>query len=150
MADAELNAGHRTRALAAYASLKQEMPANHAVAEAYAKALLADGKSDSAAKAAALLRPLLDEEVDEPTLYRTYGRACNLSGQEIRAAEAYADATYLSGHASDALEQLQRLLTRKDLNSSQRARIQARIDYIMPIVLELRRRGIKPEQQGIG
>ncbi len=150
LADAKLHAGQRDKALATYAGLKQEMPENHAVAEAYANALLADGKSDSAAKAAALLRPLLEEEVDEPTLYRTYGRACNLSGQEIRAAEAYADATYLSGRASDALDQLQRLLKRRDLNYYQRARIQARIDYIMPIVLELRRRGIKPEQQGMG
>lgn len=150
LADAQLNAGQRDKALAGYARLKQDMPENHAVAEAYANALLADGKSDSAAKAAALLRPLLDEEVDEPTLYRTYGRACDLSGQEIRAAEAYADATYLSGRATDALEQLKRLLQRKDLDYYQRARIQARIDYITPIVLELRRRGIKAEQQGIG
>ncbi len=150
LADARLHAGQRKQALADYAALKQAMPQNHAIAEAYASALLTNGKSDSASKAAEVLRPLLDEEVDEPTLYRTYGRACSLSGQDIRAAEAYADATYLSGRASDALQQLQRLLERKDLNYYQRARIQARIDYLTPIVLELRRRGIKPEQQGIG
>lgn len=150
LADAKLHAGKRSQALADYDVLKQEMPENHAIAEAYATALLADGKSDSASKAAEVLRPLLDEEVDEPTLYRTYGRACSLSGQEIRAAEAYADATYLSGRATDALQQLQRLLDRDDLNYYQRARVQARIDYITPIVLELHRRGIKPEQQGMG
>ncbi len=90
LADAKLQSGKRGQALADYAALKQEMPQDHAIAEAYATALLADGKSDSASKAAEVLRPLLDEEIDEPTLYRTYGRACSLSGQDIRAAEAYA------------------------------------------------------------
>lgn len=149
-ADALLHDGRREQALAEYADLHKAMPDDHAVAEAYADALLNNGKSDAASKAAALLRPMLDDDVDEPSLYRTYGRACNLSGQDVRAAEAYADATYLTGHASDALDQLKRLLDRKDLDYYQRARIQARIDYLMPIVLELRRRGIKPEQQGVG
>lgn len=150
LADARLHAGQRGAALALYAELKEQMPRHHAVTEAYASALLRSGKPEDAAHAAALLRPLLDDEVNEPQLYRTYGRACELSGQTIRAAEAFADATWLSGRATDALEQLKRLLRNKDLDYYQRARIQARIDYITPIVYELHRRGIGAERQGMG
>jgi predicted Zn-dependent protease len=149
LADAQLHAGQRAKALAVYATLAKRLPDNHAVADAYADALLASGSVDDARKAAALLRPLLDEEVDEPTLYRTYGRACERAGQEVRAGEAFADATYLSGRATDALDQLRRLLKRKDLDYYQRARIQARIEYITPIALELHRRGITADQQGM-
>ncbi len=150
MASARLHAGQRDKALAMYASLHAQMPQSHAVAESYADALLDSGKSADAARAADLLRPLLNENVTEPTLYRTFGRACDISGQKIRAGEAFADATFLSGRASDALEQLKRLLKNKDINYYQRARIEARIEAITPIVLELQRRGITPERQGFG
>lgn len=150
MANARLHAGQRDQALAAYAEMKQQMPLSHAVAEAYAEALLANGKADSAAKAVAVLKPLLDEQVDEPTLYRTYGHANVLAGHKVRAAMAYAAATYLSGHATDALNQLERLLDNEDLSYYQRAEVQARIDALTPIVMELKRRGIKPGEQGIG
>ncbi|MDN5924606.1 MAG: M48 family metalloprotease [Xanthomonadales bacterium] len=148
MADAELLAGKRDHALQRYAKQLASTPGNHAIIEAYANALLANGKAKDAAKAAALIKPLLDDVVDEPTLYKVYGRACDLSGQDVRAARAYADASFLSGRATDALTQLKNLLKRPDLDYYQRARIQADIDIMTPIVLELDRRGIKPDQQG--
>lgn len=148
MADAELHAGKRSQSLQRYATQLAARPTNHAIVEAYANALLANGKAKDAKQAAALIKPLLDDEVDEPTLYQVYGRACDLSGQKVRAARAYADASYLSGRATDALAQLKRLLKQPDLDYYQRARIQADIDIITPIALELKRRGIKADQQG--
>lgn len=148
MADAELHAGNRDQSLQRYATQLAASPANHAIVEAYANALLANGQAKDAKQAAALIKPLLDDEVDEPTLYRVYARACDLSGQEVRAARAYADASFLSGRATDALAQLKRLLKHPNLDYYQRARIQADIDIMTPIALELQRRGIKADQQG--
>ncbi|EQD79810.1 hypothetical protein B1A_01532, partial [mine drainage metagenome] len=89
-------------------------------------------------KAEALLRPQLDDS-DAPEVYRIYGRAAELAGLKIRAAEAFADATFLSGHAAAALDQLTRLSQRADLDYAQRARIDARIAWLTPIVLDQRR-----------
>ncbi len=147
-AHAELVAGARATSLQRYAAITRDWPRNHAVALAYAKALLDDGKADGAPEAARLLKPLLDD-ADEPDLYRTYGRAADLAGQPIRAAEAYADATFLAGQPADALDQLQRLAKRSDLDYYQRARIEARIAWITPIVLEMRTRHLR-QQDGSG
>ena len=81
------------------------------------------------------------------------GAECIASGGEIagdnnRAGEAYAESAYLSGRAEDALNQLTALLKRDDLDYYQRARVEARIAAMRPVVLELRRQGIKPEDQG--
>ena len=47
----------------------------------------------------------------------------------------------------DALNQLDRLKQREDLNYYQRARIEARMAAITPMVLEMRRQGIRAEEQ---
>lgn len=148
-AAARLQSGRRAAALALYASLAKQRPTDRVVAGAYSDALLKSGLAKDARQAADLLRPLLDDDVEDPSLYRTYGRACALAGQDVRATEAFADASFLSGHATDALDQLRRLLKRTDLDYYQRARVQARIEYITPIALELRRRGITADKQGL-
>ncbi|HET7360155.1 MAG TPA: M48 family metalloprotease [Rhodanobacteraceae bacterium] len=147
MAGAELDAGQRARALAIYADLHAGSPTNRAIAIAYAHALLDDGSVAAAGKAAVLLKPLLDDS-DEPDIYQTYARASERAGDGARAAEAYADASYLSGRPFDAMEQLRRLLKRKDLDYYQRARVQARIAELTPIVLELHKRHVKTEDSG--
>ena len=53
-----------------------------------------------------------------------------------------------NGRAEDALNQLKLLTKRADLDYYQRTRIEARIEEMTPIVLELRRRKIKPADQG--
>lgn len=143
-AEAMLQAGHRAEALTRYAELNARSPRNHAVALAYAKALSEGGSREQAASAAALLRPLLDDS-DEPDMYRTYARASERAGDSVRAGEAYADASYLSGRPFDALEQLKRLLRRDDLDYYARARIQGRIAQLTPLVMELRKRKIPTE-----
>jgi predicted Zn-dependent protease len=149
MADAQLQNGQRDEALARYARLNARSPHDRAVALAYAKALTAGGDTTQATTAASLLRPLLDE-ADEPDIYRSYARASSKAGDNVRAGEAYADASYLSGRPFDAMEQLKRLLKRNDLDYYARARIQARIADLTPLVLELRKRKIQTEDNPDG
>jgi predicted Zn-dependent protease len=151
MADAKLDAGHRNDALAIYADLNANSPHNPAVTLAYAQALVAGSEKDkdSAVKAATLLRPMLDD-AQEPEIYRTFARASERAGDPIRAAEAFADASYLAGRPFDAMEQLQRLLKRQDLDYYQRSRIQARISDLTPLVLELRKRRVQTDDNPDG
>ncbi|MGN2253725.1 M48 family metalloprotease [Frateuria sp. GZRe12] len=149
MADAQLQDGQRANALARYARLNTRSPRNRAVALAYAKALTAGGDTAQATLAASLLRPLLDN-ADEPDVYRSYARASDKAGDSVRAGEAYSDASYLSGRPFDAMEQLKRLLKRDDLDYYARARIQARIADLTPLVLELRKRKVQTEDNPDG
>ena len=47
----------------------------------------------------------------------------------------------------DALNQLAGLMKREDLDYYQRARIEARMAAITPVVLEMQRQGVRPEEQ---
>jgi beta-barrel assembly-enhancing protease len=149
MADAKLDAGRRGEALAIYTELNARSPRNPAVTLAYAQALLTGTDKDSATKAAVLLKPMLDD-AQEPDIYRTFARASERADDPIRAAEAYADASYLSGRPFDAMEQLERLLKRQDLDYYQRSRIQARISELTPLVLELRKRRVQTDDNPDG
>lgn len=139
LADAERQAGQRAAALAHYATLNAAWPNDPAIVLSYSHALLDSGAKADAKTAQALLKPLLNDD-SEPSLYSAYGHACHVAGDEVHAGIAYADATFLSGRAADALDQLHRLLKRKDLDYYTRAQIDARIAEITPIVLEIRRR----------
>ncbi|HEX5960126.1 MAG TPA: M48 family metalloprotease [Rhodanobacteraceae bacterium] len=139
LADAERHAGQRSMALQRYASLNQAWPNDPAIVLDYSRTLLDSGSKADAKTAQGLLKPLLDDD-SEPSLYQAYGHACHVAGDEVHAGIAYADATFLSGHAADALDQLHRLLQRNDLDYYTRAQIDARIAQITPIVLEIRRR----------
>lgn len=149
MADAKLHAGRRAEALTMYAELNTQSPRNHAIALGYAQALVEAGSTDEAKQAAAMLQPMLDDN-DEPELYRSYARASDKAGDPIRAGEAFADASYLSGRPFDAMEQLKRLLQRPDLDYYARARIQARITDLTPLVMELRKRRIQTDDNPDG
>jgi predicted Zn-dependent protease len=142
LADARLQAGQRSAALALYDDLNTQSPRNRAVALAYANALNAGGDKDQARIAADLLRPMLDN-ASEPEIYSAYARASSKAGDSVRAGEAFADASYYSGRPYDAMEQLKRLLKRDDLDYYARVRIQARITELTPLVLELHKRNIK-------
>ena len=147
LADAERHAGQRTDALQRYASLNAMWPNDPAIVLDYSRALLDDGSKPSAKTAQALLKPLLNDD-SEPSLYAAYGHACHVGGDDVHAGIAYADATFLSGHAADALDQLHRLLKRHDLDYYTRAQIDARIAQVTPIVLEIRRRHLDQDQDG--
>jgi predicted Zn-dependent protease len=145
---AEVMSGGREAALKRYASLEIEYPDNRALALAHAEALLQGGDKSSAKAAQDVLRPQLSENDEDPDLYTVFGRACELAGDPVRAGESHAAAAYLNGRAEDALNQLKELAKRHDLDYYQRARIDARIAEMTPVVLELRRRKIKPADQG--
>ena len=71
-----------------------------------------------------------------------------MAGDKIRAGESYAIASYLNGRAEDAYNQLKDISKRTDLDYYQRKRIEALIEQMTPIVLDLRRRHVKPADQG--
>ena len=128
-----------------YEDLLLQHPQDRAVSLAYAETLNSLGGREDGKRAQALLRPLLTANAENPLFQRTYARAAELAGDTARAGEAYAEAAYLNGRAEDALNQLQGLLERGDLDYVQRSRVEARIAAITPEVLELRRRKIRPQ-----
>ena len=144
----ELMSGARDAAIKRYAELEAEYPGNRALMLAHAEALLHGGDKASAKVAQELLRPQITDAEEDPDLYTVFGRACELAGDPVRAGESHAAAAYLNGRAEDALNQLKDLSKRRELDYYQRARIDARIAEMTPIVLELRRRKIKPSDQG--
>src|SRR3546814_17093502 len=90
-----------------------------------------------------VLRPLLARAGDDPLFQATFARINEIAGDPIRAGEAWAEAAYLNGRPERALVQLTNLKKRSDLDYYARARIEARIAAITPVVLELRRQGIR-------
>lgn len=141
MANALFQDGQRQAALARYAEIAQDAPDDHAVTLAYAQALTIAGAPAQALKAETMLRPLLNDSED-PDTYSSYGRASEEAGKPVRAGEAFAYASYYSGRPFDAMQQLRRLLDRPGLDYYQRARIQAHIAELTPLLMELRKRHV--------
>jgi predicted Zn-dependent protease len=141
MAQALFQNGQRKAAFARYAKMHDDAPDNHAVTQAYAGALTQAGSRAQAGKAEAMLRPLLDDSED-PDLYQNYARASEEAGKPVRAGEAFAYASYLSGRPFDAMQQFRRLLNRHGLDYYQRARIQSHIAELTPLLMELRKRHV--------
>ena len=148
MADAELYAGEREAALQRYARLEKDYPGNRTLALAHAQALLYEKEKTAAHQAQELLRPQLSRNDDDPLVQTAFGHASELAGDSVRAGESYALAAYLNGRAEDALNQLKDLTNRTDLDYYQRKRIEALIEQMTPLVLDLRRHRIKPADQG--
>lgn len=146
--ESELMTGERDASLKRYVSLENNYPDNRALAMSQSQALLQSGDKKSARRAQEILRPQLEKDDEDPDMQTLFARACELAGDPVRAGEAHAAAAYLNGRAEDALNQLKDLLKRNDLDYYQRSRIEARISEFTPIVLELRRRKIKPGDQG--
>ena len=111
--------------------------------------MIARADASSARSAIDLLRPLVERHADDPELQRTFARANELAGDKVRAAEAYAEAAWLTGHAEDALNQLKALSKQSDLSYYQRSRIDARIASLTPAVLALRKRSSPGEPESL-
>lgn len=148
LGSAELHSGARDAALQRYARIQKSFPNNRALALAHADALLQYGDKTAGKQAQELLRPQLAKDDEDPALQTTFGRACELAGDSVRAGEAYATAAYLNGRAEDALNQLKDISKRSDLDYYQRTRVEALIAAMTPLVLDLRRHKIRPEDQG--
>ena len=143
LAQADARAGRTDAADARFEALAARMPSSRAVALTYAVALNERNTPAAGQRAQALLRPLLAGAADDPVFQRTFARTSEIAGDPVRAGEAYAEAAFLNGRAEQALVQLNTLKKRDDLDYYARARIDARIAAITPVVLELRRQGIR-------
>lgn len=150
LAQARARAGEVDEALADLSALVRDFPRNRAVTIAYADELIATGQGRNARKAISALRPLLALNDEDPLLQHAFARANELAGEEVRAGEAHAEVALLNGRFDDALQQLNALLQRADVDYYQRARIQARIEIVTPYAIEQRRRqqaGTEPKDQ---
>lgn len=146
MGQAEAHAGKGAAADARFEALVARMPGNAAVALTYAGVLDERNTAAAGRRAQAVLRPLLGTDAAaDPLFQQTFARASEISGDTARAGEAWAEAAYLNGRPEQALVQLDTLKKRADLDYYARARIDARIAAITPVVLELRREGIRDE-----
>lgn len=146
-AEATHRAGRASDATRRFEALLADYPRHRAVTLAYAQALNERGDEASGRRAQALLRPLLAEGGNDVLLQQRFARASELAGDANRAAEAHAEAAFLAGRAEDALKQLDGLKQREDIDYVQRARVEARMAEIMPVVLEMRRAGLRAQDQ---
>lgn len=147
-AEAAHKAGRPADATQRFEALLAEYPQHRATTLSYAEALIERGTQTSGRRAQAALRPLLAGGSQDLLLQQRFGRASELGGDANRASESYAEASFLSGRAEDALKQLDLLKQRDDVDYVQRARVEARMAEMMPVVLEMRRIGLKPEDEG--
>lgn len=122
-------------------SLLRKSPGQAELTLLFAQILNGRATPSSGRQAERLLRPLIPAVEQDLTYIETYARACELSGNEALASEAYAEVTYLRGFPERALMQLN-ALTNRHLDYTLRTRIEAKIAEITPEVLEMRRRGI--------
>lgn len=135
LADLDLESGREAEALAALEELHLGFPGNHAIAVQYGEALLRSREPASAAKAARILRQQLLGRGDDPWLHELAARAASIAGDDVRASEELAESYFHSGSVKEAIEQLEMLSDREDLDYYQRARVTARLEE-MRIVLQ--------------
>ncbi|HRP73054.1 MAG TPA: M48 family metalloprotease [Luteimonas sp.] len=143
LAEADAHAGRAAAADRRYEALLERMPRNPAVALGYADVLVARNTAEAGRRAQEVLRPLLAANSQDPAFQRTFARASEIAGDPVRAGEAWAEAAYYGGREEQALVQLNTLKKREDLDYYARARIDARIAQITPVVLELQRQGVR-------
>jgi len=143
LGEAESRNGRHADANRRFDALLRRLPQSRPVALTYAQILNEQGGVEAGRRAQAMLRPLLARAGDDPVFQRTFARACELAGDTPRASEAYAEAAYLNGRPEQALLQFQALLKQPELDYVSRARVDARIEAIMPTVLEMRRLGVR-------
>jgi len=143
LAQAQARAGNAAGADAIFSAVLDRLPRNRAALLTWAEVLLERDTREAGQQAQMLLRPLLSDRDNDPMLQRSFARACEIAGDPVRAGEAWAEVSFLSGREEQALIQLNTLKRRDDLDYYARARIDARIAAITPIVLELRRQGIR-------
>ena len=143
LAEAEAHAGQVAAADQRFEALLERMPRHPAVALGYADVLVARNTPEAGRRAQAVLRPLMTANSGDPAFQRTFARASEIAGDAVRAGEAWAEAAFHGGREEQALVQLNTLKKRDDLDYYARARIDARIAAITPVVLELRRQGVR-------
>lgn len=131
----------------AYEALNNSHPGHRVVTRAYADALLETATPEAGRRTVELIKPLVARIDNDPALYELLARGYELDGDEIRAGESHARAHALRGAFEDALLQLQSLAQRPRLDYYQRARLDAQIAELTPVVLYLRERYGEAQRQ---
>ncbi len=124
-----------------FGALLKRYPGNRAVTKSWADALVERGRSGDAKQAERLLRPLAQRHANDASLQLSYARAADLAGFPVRAGEAFAQQMYLHGRLYDAVSQLENLVEYSKLDYYQRARIEARLEELVPMLEELEEEG---------
>ncbi len=139
-AEIQVSAKNQLAWRAQFAALMKSYPKHRVVGASYAQALIDLGNKPDARTALAILRDLVTAFDSDPALFEALGRAYQLSGDPVRAGEAYARATALRGALEDALSQLNMIAQGPSLTYYERARVDAQVAELTPIVLEIKRR----------
>jgi len=126
-----LLAGNRTsEALDEFHRLHLSYGHSTLVALAYADALLKSEREEDALEAVDILLQQQRRNPDDTRISEMLARAADRAGDPVRAAEAVATNYYQRGGLPQAIEQLQRVLDRDDLDYYDRARISAKLDQM--------------------
>ena len=150
LALAEVDRGERRfdEADTRYRRLLAERPGHRVISIAYARSLIEHDTRESGRIAVSSLRPLMTRFPNDPQLFELFARANQLAGDDVRAAEAYAQAFFLRGKFEDAMNQLTETAKRSDLDYYQRARIDAQLAQWSPVVLRERGKAEEEERRG--
>lgn len=111
-------------------ALYQHFPGSRMVTTQYAEALMHEPSPENAERAILILRRYLQRHPDDLRMTELFARAADRAGQQVRAAEAVAESYYLRGGVTEAIDQLERLGERDDLDYYQRARINSRLSEL--------------------
>lgn len=125
-----LRQNRHEESLAAYQRLYAAYGQSEVVALDYVDALLHDDTVEHAERAIEILREQMRLRPNDVRVSALLARAADIAGDEIRSLEAVAENYYLRGGIPQAIEQLERLIERNDLDYYQRARISARLSQL--------------------
>ena len=139
-ADLLLAEGRLDDSIELLAELYLEYAGSRAITTQYARTLMHEPTRSRAERAAAVLRHHLHDHPTDLDMTELHARAANQAGDAVRAGEALAESYYLRGGISEAIEQLERLLNRDDLDFYQRSRVSARINDLRIEQIQLARR----------
>lgn len=117
-------------ALEEFQALHEAYGQSTMIALAYARALLRSEAIADASKAVDILQNQLRRNPDDVRISELLARAADRAGDPIRAAEAVATNYHQRGGLPQAIDQLQRVLERDDLDYYDRARISAKLDQM--------------------
>ena len=122
------------------AELYLEYAGSRAITTQYAQTLMHEPTTARAEHAAAVLRHHLHDHPTDLNMTELHARAADRAGDPVRAGEALAESYYLRGGLVEAIDQLERLLNRDDLDFYQRSRVSARINDWRSEQIQLARR----------
>ncbi len=127
--------GKSDEAVDSLAYLYRAYPGSRQVTTQYAQTLMHDSDPERAARAATIIRAHLRDHPHDLRMTELLARAADRSGDPVRATEALAESYYLRGGVAEAIDQLEKVLERSDLDFYQRARIRARLNELRAIHL---------------